>query len=125
MSFDSLEFLIFLPLTVCAHWLCPQRWRYVALLAASYLFYAWYDVRLSALILGVTAVSYAAALGMERTACRRGWLILTVAVCLGVLGFFKYFNFLGRFTAALTGGIWKTWDIVLPVGISFLSLIHI
>ena len=119
MSFDSAEYLIFLPLTVCAHWLCPRQWRWAVLLTASYLFYAWYDIRLSALILGITAVSYAAALGMERTVRRRGWLILTVAVCLGVLGFFKYFNFLGRFAAALTGGIWKTWDIVLPVGISF------
>ena len=119
MSFDSGEYLIFLPLTVCAHWLCPRHLRWAVLLAASYLFYAWYDIRLSALILGVTAVSYAAAVGMEHASRRRGWLILTVAACLGVLGFFKYFNFLGRFTSALTGGVWKTWDIVLPVGISF------
>lgn len=119
MSFDSLEFLIFLPLTALAHWLCPQRWRWVVLLAASYLFYAWYDIRLSALILGVTAVSYAAALGMKRASRRRLWLILTVAACLGVLGYFKYFNFFGRSAAALTGGVWTSWDIVLPVGISF------
>lgn len=119
MSFDSPEFLIFLPLTVFAHWLCPQRWRWVVLLGASYLFYAWYDVRLSGLILGVTVVSYVAALGMERTSRRRGWLSLTVAACLGVLGYFKYFNFLGRAAAALTGGTWTSWDIVLPVGISF------
>ncbi len=119
MSFDCLEFLIFLPLTVCAHWLCPRRFRWLVLLGASYLFYAWYDIRLSALLLGVTAISYISALKMEGTARRRGWLILTVAACLGVLGFFKYFNFLGRFTAALTGGTWKSWDIVLPVGISF------
>lgn len=119
MSFDSPEFLIFLPLTVFAHWLCPQRWRWVVLLGASYLFYAWYDIRLSGLILGVTAVSYAAALGMERTSRRRGWLSVTVAACLGVLGYFKYFNFLGRAAAALTGGTWTSWDIVLPVGISF------
>lgn len=127
MSFDSLEFLLFLPLTVLLHWLCPSRWRWVVLLGASYLFYAWWDLRLSGLILAVTAVSWLAGLGLERTVrpgLRRLWLGATLTVSLGLLGYFKYFNFLGRTAAALGGllgggGTWEAWDIVLPVGVSF------
>lgn len=119
MRFDSLEFLIFLPLVTVLHWCCPQRCRWAVLLGASLLFYGWWDPRLTLLILGVTAVSYLAALGMANAPLRRMWLGLTVAVCLGVLGFFKYFNFFGQAAAALAGRNWTAWNIVLPVGISF------
>lgn len=125
MSFDSLEFLVFLPLAALLHWLCPSRWRWAALLAASYVFYAWWDVRLSLLILGVTAVSWLAGLLLARTerpGLRRLTLAAALVLLLGLLGYFKYFNFLGRCAAALVGGTWEVWDIVLPVGVSFYTL---
>jgi len=122
MSFDSLEFLLFLPVVVLVHWLCPHRWRWTVLLGASYFFYMSWNAALALLILGVTGVSWLAGLalaGTERRGLRRLWLALTLAVSLGVLGWFKYFNFLAGSAAALLGGTWDAWDIVLPVGISF------
>lgn len=125
MSFDSLEFLIFLPAVALLHWLCPSRWRWAVLLAASYVFYAWWDARLSLLILGVTAASWLAGRLLERVerpGLRRLVLAAALLLLLGLLGWFKYFNFLGRCAAALVGGTWEAWDIVLPVGVSFYTL---
>lgn len=119
MQFDSCSYLLFLPLTVLAYWLCPGRWRFAVLLAASYLFYGWSDFRLTALILAVTAVSYTAGLAMKRTGRRKGWLLLTIVACLGALGYFKYANFFGQVLRGIAGGDWEAWDIILPVGISF------
>lgn len=127
MSFDCMAYLLFLPLTVLLHWLCPSRFRWMVLLGASYLFYGWQDPKLLALILAVTFVSWLAALmiqAAERPTAKKFWLMLAVVTCLSSLVFFKYFNFLGHCIVALSvllggGGRWEPWDIVLPVGISF------
>lgn len=127
MSFDSLAFLIFLPLVTALHWLLPHRFRWVLLLAASLVFYASWNVPLTLLLVGVTAVTYAAARLLERLkgrAARRGVLLLALAACVGLLLYFKYFNLLGE---SLTGLLslfgakarWEPLDILLPVGVSF------
>ena len=122
MSFDSPAYLLFLPVVCLLHWLIPARFRWALLLAASYVFYAGWNVRLSLLMAAVTLCTWLAGLAMERAAGpgqRRliRWGALTV--CLGVLAYFKYFNLLGQSFAALTGGRWQPLDIILPVGISF------
>ncbi len=122
MSFDSLRYLLFLPAVVLIHWLTPSRFRWMALLAASYVFYASWNAALSLLILFVTGCSWLAGLLLERTESprrRRLLLIGALAVCLGLLAYFKYFNLLGQTAAALLGGEWRFMDIVLPVGVSF------
>lgn len=126
MSFDSVEFLLFLPLVTVVHWLCPSRWRWAVLLAASYWFYMSWNAALAGLIAGVTLATYGLALAIARSRgkVRTLWLAAAVAVCLGVLAFFKYWNFLGESGAALVRllggtGHWQAMDIVLPVGISF------
>ena len=127
MSFDSLAFFVFLPTIVLIHWALPQRWRWTVLLAASYVFYAWWNMALSLLILSVTLTSYAAARMLERTKTpgkRKFWLILTLVVSLGLLAYFKYFNLLGSTAAAVLSlcggsGTYTARDILLPVGVSF------
>lgn len=127
MSFDSLAFLIFLPLVTALHWLLPHRFRWVLLLAASLIFYASWNVPLTLLLIGVTAVTYAAVRLLERLkgrAARRAILILALSACVGLLLYFKYFNLLGE---SLTGLLslfgsharWEPLDILLPVGVSF------
>ena len=127
MSFDSLAFLIFLPLVTALHWLLPHRFRWVLLLAASLVFYASWNVPLTLLLIGVTAVTYAAVRLLERLkgrAARRAILILALSACVGLLLYFKYFNLLGE---SLTGLLslfgsharWEPLDILLPVGVSF------
>ncbi len=127
MTFNSLGFLIFFPVVAVLYFLLPHRFRWAMLLAASYFFYMSWNPRLVFLILFTTLVSYAAALLLERTksrALRKAWLVMALCACLGVLFFFKYFNFLsGTVTGLLRAFRLPVHDLfldlILPVGISF------
>lgn len=127
MTFNSWQFLIFLPVVVLLYWVLPSKFRWIMLLIASYLFYLSWNVRLIFLILFTTAVSYLSGLIMQKTSSsklRKTCLIVTLICCLGVLFFFKYFaftvntaikfvNLFGRNLPSLS------FSIILPVGISF------
>lgn len=128
MLFNSLEFLIFLPIIFIIFWAVPNRWRWIPLLIASYYFYMYWSPRLIFLILFTTVVSYLCGILLERAgerlALRRAILALTMVTCLGVLVFFKYFNFLYESffdLVMLFGGNGPAgyFSIILPVGISF------
>jgi len=126
MGFTQLEFLIFFALLVPVAWLCRRpATRNVVLLLASYYFYAYWDVRFCSLLLLSTVVDYTVALGIAKTddaRAKRRWLMLSLLVNLGVLGFFKYFNFFldtARPLVESFGFSATTLAIVLPVGISF------
>lgn len=130
MLFNSIEFLLFLPAVFLLYWLAFKslRSRNILLLAASYLFYGWWDFRFLLLIFGITVTSYAGGLVMKRLdsdRLARRVVVATVAViCLGTLGVFKYFNFFaGGFVRllSLTGmeADPVSVDLILPVGISF------
>lgn len=127
MNFNSVEFLIFLPVVLLLYWLIPHKFRWILLLVASYYFYMSWNAALIFLIFGTTAVSYAAGLCIEKAKSRRVkkfWFVLTLVVCLGSLAFFKYFNFflqsiidfLNLFALHLND---FSLNILLPVGISF------
>ncbi len=122
MSFDSLLYLLFLPAVALVHWLTPSRLRWAVLLGASYVFYIRWNAALSLLILFITGCSWMTGRLLEKTESprlRKLLLLGALAVCLGLLAYFKYFNLLGRTAAALLGGEWRAMDIVLPVGVSF------
>lgn len=127
MNFNSFEFLIFLAIVLVLYFVLPHKFRWIILLIASYYFYMSWNATLVFLIFGTTLVSYMAALFMEKTKnekVKKLLLILTLAVCLGVLAFFKYANFfigsvidfLNLFKMNLDG---FALNIILPVGISF------
>ena len=112
MNFNSLSFLLFFPVVALLHRATPRRRRWVTLLCASYCFYMSWNPRLVLLLLGATAVSYAAALGIGRAraaAVRRALLCAALLVCLGVLFVFKYMDFF----------LGTAFDLLLPMGISF------
>ncbi|MEL7448080.1 MAG: MBOAT family O-acyltransferase [Pseudomonadota bacterium] len=128
MLFVEPRFFLFLALVAGLYWSLPgNRSRKVVLLAASYVFYAAWDYRFLSLILISTVVDYTAALAMSRSAkesARRLWLLLSLVVNLGMLGFFKYFNFFAESASDLMAAFGvelsqTTLDITLPVGISF------
>ena len=103
--------------------------RKIILLGASYFFYGYWDARFTLLILFSTIVDYfiGRALGDENNdrfsePQRKLLLILSVCVNLGLLGFFKYFNFfIDSANVILVGAGWNisNLNIILPVGISF------
>ncbi len=128
MLFNSLEFLVFLPLVFLIFWACPDRWRWVPLLIASYFFYMYWNPSLIFLILFTTMVSYLCGIFLEKAQGKKGLkrliLALSMISCLGVLVFFKYFNFLYDIFFDITtafGGASPAgyFSIILPVGISF------
>ncbi len=129
MTFNSAAFLIFFPIVLLFHFLTPLKYRVVPLLVLSYYFYACWNVRLMGLIMFTTLTSYFAGILLERTEkkhLRRCLLAITLIACLGVLFFYKYFNFFSE-TAASVISLFgnssvsdsKTLSLILPVGISF------
>ena len=127
MTFNSWEFLIFYPIVAALYFLLPKKLKWPMLLIASYYFYAFYQAELLFLIILTTAVSFFMSHLIERTektGLRKLYLALTLVVCLGVLFFYKYFNFIGSSISGIIALFGKeppsiVLDLVLPVGISF------
>ncbi len=127
MIFNSLPFFVFISIFLPLYYVLRGRARTVWCLLASYVFYGWWDWRFLALILFSTFVDYAVGLrlSVDGAAARKRWLWLSMAANLGVLGFFKYFNFfldsaremMTELGFAAGGG--QPLSIILPVGISF------
>lgn len=127
MTFNSGEFLIFFPITLLLYFLLPKKWSRYSLLLMSCIFYLAWNIKLIGLILFTTAVSYFCAIIIERSkksSTKKLCITITLLACLGVLFFFKYYNFLaesfGWALGAVNGGTYDfTLNLVLPVGISF------
>ena len=98
MLFTSYVFLFgFLPPVLVGTWaLRKKNFRLLFLTLASWVFYAWWDWRFLPLMLSTTMVDYVAALAIHRTEVarrRNAWLIASLSVNLGLLGYFKYAGF--------------------------------
>ncbi|RNC80033.1 MAG: MBOAT family protein [Balneola sp.] len=130
MLFNSIDFAFFLPTVFLLYWFVTNRrlkLQNFLIVAASYLFYGWWDWRFLSLILISTIVDYTIGLKLkdENNQPKRKLLLwLSIGVNLGFLGFFKYYNFfLENFVAAFTlfGAeiSANSLNVVLPVGISF------
>ncbi|MBN2309601.1 MAG: MBOAT family protein [Candidatus Hydrogenedentes bacterium] len=127
MLFNSIHFVFFFPIVVCAYFAMPFRFRWILLLAASYYFYMCWQVNYLLLIIVSTLIDYVAGLLMGRTEDRkrrRLYLLLSLCTNLGLLFSFKYFNF---FNETLRGFLdfygvpyhIPALKVLLPVGISF------
>jgi len=130
MLFNSLEFFLFLPLIFILYWFVFQRnlkLQNALVLAASYVFYGWWDWRFLLLIFISSWVDFICGQRIEDSdddRVRKRWMYLSVAVNLGMLGFFKYFNFfvesfIDAFSFIGLNLHINTLQIILPVGISF------
>jgi len=130
MLFNSIAFLIFLPITFSLYWFLLKKslkGQNLLLLLASYFFYGWWDYRFLALIALSTIVDYFVGLSLkkEQVLKRRKLLLgLSLAFNLSLLGFFKYYNFfieswIDAFQSIGIEMYASTLKIILPVGISF------
>src|SRR5450755_74655 len=128
MVFNSLTFIVFFACVLGLHSL-PLPWtvKKVNLLIASYLFYSAWNPPFVILLWVSTVVDWYAAQGLvkaRRASARHAWMLLSVIANLGMLGFFKYGQFLLDNFGALMSAVGidyhpAHYDIVLPVGISF------
>jgi alginate O-acetyltransferase complex protein AlgI len=123
MKFNSLLFLIYLPLVVTTYYHLSQRQRQWFILLASYSFYWVWSFKYSALLLVTTAVDYSVARWIDRSqdpVWRRRILWVSMLSNLALLAVFKYANFLSGSLAEVLGyRPWPELDLVLPLGISF------
>ncbi|MEA2235525.1 MAG: alginate O-acetyltransferase complex protein AlgI [Thermoanaerobaculia bacterium] len=127
MLFNSWAFLIFLPVFAACYWATGGVARLWVMLIGSLIFYAWWDWRFVFLVLFSALVDYSIGILLENETDdhrRHRLIVMSVAVNLGLLGFFKYFNFFvtsaGELLSALGLRVQSnTLAIVLPVGISF------
>ncbi|WP_076452963.1 MBOAT family O-acyltransferase [Zobellia uliginosa] len=131
MLFNSIEFLIFLPIVFLLYWFVfsnKLRYQNLLVLVSSYVFYGWWDYRFLFLIFLSTVIDYYVGLEVEKQTVpkmKKIFLWISVLFNLGVLGVFKYYNFFVDSWVDLIRGFgyqleskW-TLNIILPVGISF------
>lgn len=129
MLFNSLEFIIFFPIVTVLYFAIPHKYRWMLLLASSYVFYMGWNAAYALLLLTSTVVTYVASLLIDKSETKgkkKLFLILSIVINLGILFTFKYFQF-------FTSGLYAVFDLlkvqytpipyslVLPVGISFFT----
>lgn len=131
MQFDSYTYALFLPLVFAGYWILRNRllWQNLFLLAASYIFYGWWDWRFLGLILITSTSTFLTGLKIknDKSSCSKAWLVLNLILNLGILATFKYLNFFKDSFADIlrlfgANPDWPTVNILLPVGISFYTL---
>ena len=126
MVFSSFVFLlVFLPLTLGIYYLAPKKIKNSVLFIASLLFYAWGEPVYILIMLFSTVFDYCNGLALEKLERknnqkgRRAILILSVAVNIGLLCFFKYTDFIIETVGSVGGLNLRPLGIALPIGISF------
>ena len=127
MVFNSIEFLVFLPLVVLLYYLLPQKARWAMLLAASCVFYMWFVPKYILILLVTIIVDYSAGLLMERYSDqpkkKKTFFVISIVSTLTVLLVFKYLNFLtanlDHLCASLGMETHFMTHIILPIGLSF------
>ena len=130
MLFNSLSFIIFLPIVFLLYWFVTQKnlkTQNILLLVSSYFFYACWDYRFLFLLMFSTLLDYFTGLKMEQASSKRNkkiWFWISVIINLGFLAVFKYYNFFidsfadGLSMLGIESHFW-TLNVILPVGISF------
>ena len=98
MQFNSIEYLFFLPIVYLIYWYLLRsslRWQNVFVIVASYVFYGWWNWRLLGLIVFTSFLGWGGGMLTDRVDRKRAkWLAgLNVAINLGILAVFKYYNF--------------------------------
>jgi len=130
MLFNSLEFLIFLPVVFILYWFVfiQLKIQNLFIVIASYIFYGWWDKEFLILIAITSLLSYLSGIFIDKFEGKRLWQKVisasNIILNIGILGYFKYCNFFGESFTQLMNSLgvnvdWVTLDIILPVGISF------
>jgi D-alanyl-lipoteichoic acid acyltransferase DltB (MBOAT superfamily) len=130
MLFNSIDFAIFLPIVFVLYWFVTNKslkLQNALIVASSFLFYGWWDWRFLFLMVGSASVDYIVGLCLLKQENRlkiRMLVFISLFVNLGILGFFKYFNFFAENFVSSFSYLGLKFElislkIVLPVGISF------
>jgi D-alanyl-lipoteichoic acid acyltransferase DltB (MBOAT superfamily) len=126
MLFNSIGYLLFLPIVLLVYFILPKKIRYLWLLAASYFFYGCWNATYALLMLASTMITYASGLAIDafrrksRPGLAKGAVAVSFVLNLGILAYFKYGNFfLDSLRSLGIGQQIGMLRVLLPVGISF------
>ena len=127
MLFNSLHFLIFLPIVVALYYLLPFRFRWILIFVASCYFYMAFVPKYILILFLIILIDYGSAIAIERSQNRHSrklYLIASLSTNILLLCFFKYFNFLNENLAHVFSLFGKDFhpanlDVILPIGLSF------
>jgi alginate O-acetyltransferase complex protein AlgI len=125
MLFNSLLFLFFFLIVTSGYYLLPHRWRWVWLLAGSCYFYMYFKPVYILIIFFTIIVDFAAGLLIENAkgGYRKAYLLASIVTNVGVLAFYKYYNFIAQninFMGRHFGGPQiPLLEFILPIGLSF------
>jgi len=126
MLFNSLHFLVFLPLVVGLYYLLVPRYRWLLIFAASCYFYMAFVPKYILILFLIIIIDYCSAIAIEKSQGRskKYWLIASLLSNILLLCFFKYFNFLNENLQVISSLFGKEFhpvnlNIILPIGLSF------
>jgi D-alanyl-lipoteichoic acid acyltransferase DltB (MBOAT superfamily) len=127
MEFNTPQFAYFMAILFPLYWFIPHRWQNRLILAASYYFYGCWDWRFLTLLIISTVMDFACGLALDRIEQprkRKMFVALSMALNLGMLGTFKYYNFFADSVQTALAGMGLNvplshLEVVLPLGISF------
>ena len=121
MLFSSIPFLFyFLPVVLLLYAISPRKLKNFTLLVCSLVFYAWGEPRLVVLMLVTVLIGYVLGLLTERfPKCKKLFLVLSLTLSLGFLGYYKYVDFFITNINNVTGLSIPLLKVALPIGISF------
>lgn len=124
MVFSSAVFLcIYLPIVLLGYYTCPKKWRNLFLLIVSLVFYAWGEPKYVLLMVFSIVINYIFGRLMDKNRADRRklklLLVLSVVIDLGLLGIFKYTDFIIENLNAAFGTGFDLLNVALPIGISF------
>jgi alginate O-acetyltransferase complex protein AlgI len=123
MLFDSFQFALFFPVVCALFFALPNRFRWVLLLVASYYFYMCWRPVYALLLVLITAIDFGVGISLARATrptSRRIILLTSLAANLGILFFFKYYDFAAGSLNSLTAtAVLPVMGLVLPIGLSF------
>jgi len=126
MVFSSITFLFyFLPAMMILYVLVPHKLKNLVMILASFVFYAWGEVRFVPVMLALSVVDFVFAKLMEKNRAddkkRKLYMLIPVLCNLGVLIYFKYTNFIMGNLFGLLGMESPFVQVVVPIGVSFNS----
>ncbi|MBI5625210.1 MAG: MBOAT family protein [Elusimicrobia bacterium] len=127
MLFNSLEFFLFFVAVTGLFFILPHRFRWILLLSSSCVFYLFFIPIYIFILIFTIVIDYGVGLGLENIQDKKRkklFLICSILANLGVLGFFKYYNFFMDNLAVVTQFLHlqnqiSHLSIILPIGLSF------
>ncbi len=122
MVFSSMIFLwLFLPVVLVLYYFAQDKLRNIFLLIVSLIFYSWGEPKYVLLMVCSIVINWLFGLVIEKYGRKKMFLVTAIVLNLGVLGYFKYFNFLVQIIGDISKKEFKVLSVSLPIGISFFT----